>query len=140
MNSNPEQLKELKKLEILLHQSKGALFGGVIVAVLALPLCWNWGNHFLSLAWITFYCTISFLRYRLTLTTFQSTPEMQVMNRIRRRYTILTLLSGISWGLISIYFLSVNLDFGSVMVILAVSLTAPKVMATGTNRSETRNQ
>ena len=124
MNSNPEQLKELKKLEILLYQSKGALFGGVIVAVLALPLCWHWGNRYFVLTWIAFYCAISFLRYRLTLSTFESTPEMPVMNRVRRHYTILTLLSGIAWGIISLYFLSVSLDYGSVLVILAVSLTA----------------
>ncbi|NKB36084.1 MAG: diguanylate cyclase [Gammaproteobacteria bacterium] len=124
MKSNPEHLKELKKLEILLYQSKGALFGGVIVAILVLPLSWYWGNKYYLLTWLLCYCLFSFLRYKLTLTSLTDATSMEMMQRIRHNYTLMTFLSGVAWGGISLYFLLINLDYGSVLVILAVSLTA----------------
>jgi len=90
MKSNPEQLKELKKLEILLYQSKGALFGGVIVAVLVLPLGWYWGNKYYLLSWLASYCLFNFLRYKLTLTSLTDSTSMDVMQRIRHNYTLMT--------------------------------------------------
>ncbi len=124
MKSNPDQLKELKKLEILLYQSKGALFGGVIVSILVLPLSWYWGNKYYLLGWLLSYGLFSFLRYKITLTPLTDTTSMDMMQRMRLNYTLMTFLSGLAWGAISLYFLNIDLDYGLVLVILAVSLTA----------------
>jgi hypothetical protein len=68
MNSSLEQLKESKKLEILLNQSKVGLLGGFLITSLVMFLfCYRTDQNYLSI-WFTFYLVVSGLRYFYTST------------------------------------------------------------------------
>lgn len=125
MKASPEQLKESKKLEILLSQSKVGLVGGCIVTTLVVFLFWNFANQLYLMSWLLFYYVLCAVRYQLASNALNEIPQSREVEKIRIRYTILTFLAGASWGLISIYILlEGGLVNGLSVVILAVGLTA----------------
>lgn len=64
--TNLDQLKDAKKLEVLLDQSKIALSGGGLVTAIVVLLFWNHLDHLILSSWLGFYLLISYTRYRLS--------------------------------------------------------------------------
>ena len=125
MKASPEQLKESKKLEILLSQSKVGLVGGCIVTTLVVFLFWNRADHLYLLSWLLVYYALCAVRYKITNNVFIEIPQSGEMAKIRLRFTILTFLSGASWGLMSVYILQGDLlAYGLFVIVLAEGMTA----------------
>ncbi len=125
MKASPEQLKESKKLEILLSQSKVGLVGGCIVTTLVVFLFWNRADQLYLVSWLLVYYALCAVRYKITNNVFIEIPQSAEMEKIRRRYTFLTFLGGTSWGLMSVYILQGDvLAYGLFVIILVEGMTA----------------
>ncbi|MFT5133753.1 MAG: diguanylate cyclase (GGDEF)-like protein [Gammaproteobacteria bacterium] len=120
-----EVLKDSKKLELLLSQSKVGLFGGCLVTTLVVIIFWNRTNHSYLLAWLCFYYVGSYLRYRVGNNDYLRNPQRKTINKTLVLYTILTFLCGASWGLMSVYILQGDiLAYGLFIIILAEGMIA----------------
>jgi diguanylate cyclase (GGDEF)-like protein len=120
-----EVLKDSKKLELLLSQSKVSLLGGCLVTTLVVIIFWNRTNHSYLLAWLCFYYVGSYLRYLVGNNDYLRNPQRKTINKTLVLYTILTFLCGASWGLMSVYILQGDiLAYGLFIIILAEGMIA----------------
>jgi GGDEF domain-containing protein len=118
-------LKESKKLEVLLSQSKVGLFGGSLVTTLVVIIFWNRTNHTYLIAWLGFYYLGSYLRYRVGDNDYLRNPRRNTIDKTLILYTLLTFLCGASWGLMSVYILQGDvLAYGLFIIILAEGMAA----------------
>ena len=125
MKSSLEQLKESKKLEILLSQSRVGILGGCLVTTLVIFVFWNRTQHAYLISWFSFYMLLSGLRYYFTSNVSLENLQIEKIDRIRIAFTIFTCLSGISWGVMSVIILQADtLTYGLFIIIVAMGMTA----------------
>ena len=118
-------LKESKKLEVLLNQSKVGLFGGSLVTTLVVIIFWNRTNHTYLIAWLGFYYLGSYLRYRVGDNDYLRNLRRNTIDKTLILYALLTFLCGASWGLMSVYILQGDvLAYGLFIIILAEGMAA----------------
>lgn len=124
MNVSPEQLKESRKLELLLQQSATGLIGGGIITGIITLFLWMQTSNLLLVAWLIFYLGLCVLRYRVAKTAQPGDYDLARQNRIRLYYTLCTFLGGMSWGVMCVYLLRENVIYGQFFIILGISVTA----------------
>lgn len=118
MNEDLNLLKEVKKLEVLLSQSKVALTGGSFITTIVVILFWSRSDQTVLISWLIFYYAMSLLRYYFTRSSRLHEISAGKVRTIIITYTFLTFLCGLSWGGVSIYLVKDELLVYSVTVIL----------------------
>lgn len=120
MNEELNLLKASRRLEVLLDQSKVAMFSGLACATTAVVIFWNRAEQEILLIWLGFYYLVSLLRFYVTRRHNQRNLTEIKVDRIFQFYSWFTFLGGVLWGAMSIYLIKNEILVYSVTVIVLI--------------------